>query len=111
MKLNAYASVLLSLSCLVSTAAIAGRIHAAIIAKKRMPDLVIEIRKEDDLDEKEDGMAPIHLATKYGFLDDVKKLLRFGASVDILSGENQTAAQIALENNDSEILAVLLGAD
>jgi ankyrin repeat protein len=50
-----------------------------------------------------DGWTLLHSASQTGHLEVVKLLLRRGASVDALNKANQTAAELALENDQAEV--------
>ena len=62
---------------------------------------------------RKDGLTPLHLAVKKGYLETSKSLLNLGANIDQSSKEGMTPFHIAVKENKIEIADLLIkhGAD
>ena len=66
------------------------------------------IQANANLDIKDnDGNTPLHLASRYGLDKNVEMLIKAGANLDILNNKNQTAEDVALENNSLDIFNLI----
>jgi len=116
---------LIVFSYIIATSASAFEIHEAIKAKNPEEAKQQIIRKATQWQWREkqegkpsplnhilDGMAPIHLAAKYNFLDVIETLIAQGADTNILATTKEfpkeSAATIALKKYHEGILGLLL---
>lgn len=67
-----------------------------------------EIFLSSDINALYKGQSALHLATERGFLKVVTVLLINGAQINLLSAQGETAADIALDINNKEILKLLI---
>ena len=57
------------------------------------------------------GMAPLHIAAKYGFLDIAKLLIKHGADVDRLNDRRETPLMMAANECNWDVVELLLESD
>lgn len=66
-----------------------------------------------DINSKEDGKTPLHIAAENGHINCVDLLIRVGANLDLRDNELRTALHNAIENGHTDVALLLIrsGAD
>ncbi len=99
---------------LISSAALAGKIHkSAIKGDTRKVEKILDKTPEEANAKDEAGNCPLHIAAEYGHDEIVKVLLAKGADVNAIGKNGNTPLNVAAKMGKLEIAQILLsnGAD
>ncbi|MDF1756991.1 MAG: ankyrin repeat domain-containing protein [Legionellaceae bacterium] len=81
----------------------------SLLKKRNVKNIIEQIQKDKSLLYKSDaqGRTPLHLAAEMGLGETVDFLISMGANIDILTLKNQSAMEIAIENDNCYCAIVL----